>query len=640
MRAVLSATRRARRRGVRSRGAIGACCAAAGLALVLAACGPVSGSAAGGNTPISGGTVIYANEPDFNATYIFPFTDPNDYTVANIDYFQYLLYRPLYWFGSGTGSNAKPYMNRELSLAYPPTYKGQQVTIKLKPNYKWSNGEPVSAQDVVFWLNMMKAEVANWGGFVPGGIPTNITNVQAKNATTVTMDVIGKFSEDWFTDNELSQVTPMPLAWDETGPGQKSNCHKVIADCARVYDYLNKQAKDISSYGTSPIWSVVDGPWKVQSLNTAGKLVLDINPKYSGTLPAHHITKFIEVPFTSEQAEYNVLQDPTASQKIDVGYLPTVDAPVPAAGSNVGANPPSLSNYDLSVVYAWELSYFPYNFKNTTAQGPVMKQLYFRQAFQRLVDQEGIIQGPLHGYGKPTIGPVGSMPPTNYLSPQLKKVGDQWPLSTADAASLLRSHGWRVVTNGTGVDTCVHAGSGPNQCGPGIRAGTPLQFTLSYATGVDWMESAVKELVSNASLVGIKIIPDPETIGTVIGDVFYCSQMSPPDCGKWQMAYWGSWTFSPDFLPTGDTLFGQGSVNNGGNYVDPENTHLINASLHARSPAKFQQALYTWENWLAGQLPVVYEPNAPTLVESAKNLHIGVQNPALTLTPEDWYFLK
>ena len=92
---------------------------------------------------------------------------------------------------------------------------------------------------------------------------------------------------------------------------------------------------------------------------------------------------------------------------------------MPPAGANVGANPPSLSNYQLSVLYAWQLSYFPYNFKNDTGQGAIFEQLYFRQAFQSLVDQEGVINGPLHGYGKPTVGPVASYPLTKYLSPQL-----------------------------------------------------------------------------------------------------------------------------------------------------------------------------------------------------------------------------
>jgi len=601
-----------------------------GLAALLAACGPASGSSAVGTTPVNGGTATYAMEPSFNATYIFPFDNANDFTVSNIDDFQYLLYRPLYWFGTG----AEPYLNTGLSLAKLPQYSGQKVTINLKGSYRWSNGEQVSAQDVVFWLNMMKAEAAqNWGGFVPGGIPTDITNVQATGPDTVTMDIKGKYSEDWFTNNELSQITPMPLAWDRTASG-KSDCHQVVADCRAVYNYLNQQAQNVAGYGSSAIWGVVDGPWRVKSLNSQGYLSLVINNRYSGSLPPNHISQFVEVPFTSEQAEYNVLQDPANAQKIDVGYLPTVDAPVPPAGANVGANPPSLTGYQLSVLYAWQLSYFPYNFTNNTGQGAIMRQLYFRQAFQSLVDQEGVIEGPLHGYGKPTIGPVGDYPVTSYLSPTLRRLGDQWPLDPSSAQALLRDNGWSP--SASGVDVCTRAGTVRGDCGAGIKAGTPLKFTLLYATGIDWMESAVKELASNASLVGIDITAQGEPIGNVISAVFYCA----PNCGNWQMAYWGSWTFSPDYLPTGDTLFQSGSVNNGGNYDVPKNNRLIEATLTARTPSEFSSAMYTWEDWLANQLPVVYEPDAPTLLETISNLHIGVQNSALSITPEDWYYLK
>ena len=45
------------------------------------------------------------------------------------------------------------------------------------------------------------------------------------------------------------------------------------------------------------------------------------------------------------------------------GYLPTVDAPVPLPGSEVGANP--VSGYNLQAVYAWELTYAPYNFTSS-----------------------------------------------------------------------------------------------------------------------------------------------------------------------------------------------------------------------------------------------------------------------------------
>ena len=44
------------------------------------------------------------------------------------------------------------------------------MTINLKP-YKWSNGETVTAQNVMFWMNMLHSEKANWAGYCAGHPP-------------------------------------------------------------------------------------------------------------------------------------------------------------------------------------------------------------------------------------------------------------------------------------------------------------------------------------------------------------------------------------------------------------------------------------------------------------------------------------
>ena len=82
------------------------------------------------------------------------------------------MYRPLYWFGQ----NGQPVVNNSLSLANQPTVSGQTLTITLK-HYMWSNGTPVTAQDVMFWLNMELAEPANYGAYT--GFPANMTNIHA-----------------------------------------------------------------------------------------------------------------------------------------------------------------------------------------------------------------------------------------------------------------------------------------------------------------------------------------------------------------------------------------------------------------------------------------------------------------------------
>jgi peptide/nickel transport system substrate-binding protein len=612
------------------RRALAAGCAAVGLAAVLAACGPASSATSGSQPGVAGSTTVtYAMQPGGYANYPFPFFTGDyggDFTVYNINDFQAQLYRPLYWFGQG----ATPYLNPALSLADLPVYRGHHVTIRLKQNYKWSNGEPVDAQNVVFWLNMAQAEGQNSVNWTPKGLPNDVTNVRAVSKYVVGMDIsTPQFSESWFTNNELSQITPMPVAWDRTATGP-SNCRTNVSACIQVYNYLNSQAiKSPATFATSPIWSVVDGPWKLQSLTSQGKLTLTFNPAYGGPVPPHHITTFIEVPFTSEQAEYNVLQDPNGNQTIDVGYLPTVDAPVPPAGASVGANPSSLSNYQLTALYAWQLSYFPYNFHNNTGQGPIFKQLYFRQAFQYLVDQEGIIAGPLHGYGKATIGPVGTYPKTNYLAPQLAQRGDPWTLNITKAQQLLSANGWSVSN---GVRTCTKPGTAKGDCGAQIPAGTKLKLNLMYATGTDWIESAMRELTSNASLAGIQVNLQAASFGDTVNTAFGANGNS------WQMTEWGEWTYAPDYLPTGDTLFESSAPNNVGAYNDPHNDQLILATLHARTPTQFDAAMYDWQTYLSSQLPVVYEPDAPTLLEAIKGLHIGVQNSALNITPEMWFY--
>ena len=75
-------------------------------------------------------------------------------------------------------------MNPSLSLANLPTVSGRTVTITLK-HYMWSNGTQVTAQDVMFWLNMELAEPANYGAYT--GFPTNVSDIKVVSPTTLTM---------------------------------------------------------------------------------------------------------------------------------------------------------------------------------------------------------------------------------------------------------------------------------------------------------------------------------------------------------------------------------------------------------------------------------------------------------------------
>ena len=534
-------------RGRRARMTTIAGCGAAAIALVAAACGSSGSSNSGGGTKVTGGTASYALPPSVTPNYIFPFSNSTYFSVANLSYLQELLYRPLYWFGNGS----QPTVNPSLSLADQPLYNGKQVTITLK-NYKWSNGTPVTAQNVMFWINMLRAVGSTeWGAFVPGGFPTNVTDVKATSATTLTMTMNKAYSPTWFTYNELSQITPMPTAWDRTASGP-SDCTAKVADCKAVYAYLDSQSKAMSSWASSPVWSVVDGPWKLQSFNADGNASFVPNKSYSGPVRPS-LAVFQEVPFTTESAQYNVLRSGNGSQKLSVGYLPTTDAPKKPANSRVGANP--VPGYTLDPLYAWGINYFAPNIDSTTPEGQVIKQLYFRQALEYLVNQEAVIAGPLRGYGTATVGPVGANPVTKYLSSKGQQ-GDPFAYNPGKAKELLSSHGWKVVPNGT--TSCTN----PSLCGTGVKQGQGLSFTLPYGTGINWIDSEMTQLKSDASAVGIQLSLQPKPFNQVTAIGGGGCVVTHASCA-WDFANWGGgWIFAPDYYPTGETLFQSGSAAN------------------------------------------------------------------------------
>ena len=615
-------TRPAPRPG-RSRPGLRGRAVAAGLAvacaLVAASCSS-SSSSAPGTTPVPGGTAVFAEAPSAPPTYIFPYMSSAVISNVNLFYFQYLMYRPLYWFGTGS----QPTANFSLSLADPPTFNGSKVTITLK-HYTWSDGTPVTTQDVMFWLNMEKALPADYGAYT--NFPADVSDITVVSPTELTMTMDQAYSPSWFLYNQLSQITPMPPAWDRTASGP-SSCATKVSDCAAVYNYLNDEAKNLNGYVGSPLWSIVDGPWKLSAFNADGHVTFVSNKSYSGPVKPR-LAAFQEVPFTTDTAEYDVLRSPNASTKIDVGYLPEQDAPPKPAGAAAGANP--VPGYTLVPWTAWGINYFVVNYQSTTGNAPIIRQLYFRQVLEDLMNQAAVLQGPLRGYGTLTVGPVGNTPVTAWLSPK-GKTADPFPYDPAKARSLLASHGWTVVPDG--VSTCAD----PSRCGPGIKKGQGLSFSLPYATGTAWIESEMTQLQSNAAAIGIRLNLEPKPFAQVISVAGGNCVVAKLPC-DWDMANWGGgWSFSPDYEPTGEQLFLSGVVANSGGYSEATNDSMISKTLTSGS----LDYMYTWQDYLSAQLPMIWQPQADyQLTEIAGNLR-GVipQSPTLSINPENWYFVK
>ena len=478
---------------------------------------------------------------------------------------------------------------------------------------------------------MELAELVMYGAYT--GFPANMTNIHVVSPTELQMTMT-KVLADLGPYNDLSQVTPMPAAWDKTASGP-SDCACNVKDCTAVYNYLAGEAKDLTSYATSPLWGIVDGPWKLSAFNADGHITFVPNKAYSGPIKPK-LAAFQEVPFTTDSAEYDVLRAPSSSTKIDFGYLPDQDAPAKPSNATVGSNP--LSGYTLAPLYPWGIDYYAVNYQDSISDhAAIFKQLYFRQALQYEMNQSAIISGPLRGYGALTVGPVAATPATKWLSSK-GRAGDPYPYNPTKAKDLLASHGWNVVPNGT--STCAKPGTAADECGAGITAGTALSFNFLYLKpGTAWVQQEMTQLQSNASLNRDQAEPGAQDARR------RCSRVAGGNCVvvkapcDWDMANWGfGLLFSPDYLPSGDQLFECGAVANSGGYCDKTNDSLIKQTLTNDSLPLF----YQWQDYLAPQLPVMYQPNAAyTLTEVANNLKgYFPQSPTLSLTPEDWYFVK
>jgi peptide/nickel transport system substrate-binding protein len=606
----------------------------AAVAVAAAACSSSSStpaSSSGGRT-VKGGTVsvaLPASQPP--PSWIFPFYAITNASVYNSEQFQWLMYRPLYMFGNNTDTDVA--INYPLSPANAPVYSngGKTVTVTMK-GWKWSNGETVDANSVLFFLNMALAEKANWFAYAPGLLPDNVVSATA-SGTTLTVQLDKSYSSLWYTYNQLAELTPMPESWDVTSlsgaPGSGGCTTDSAADgwakCKAVYAFLTAQSKIANTYATSPLWSVVDGPWQLSSFSTTGHVTMVPNAKYSGS-PEPTLSAIKFVPFISDSAEFTALK----TRQLDVGYIPSADLPPKSANSVLPATNPVGSGYKLQPSYTFGILYAQPNFNNPQV-GWMVRQLYMRQALQYIVDQPGISKAIWRGYATPTSGPAPTVPPGNQWIPPIQNENNgqgPYPFNIVKAKSLLTSHGWSEVGR---VMTCQD----PAKCGQGITKGQQAKFTYVYATGGVSYTAMWQAIKSDASKAGIDITLQGETANTINGQSAPCSPMGPK-CNVQVFAN-GGWAFNgPGFEPTGEPLFAAGAGANSGNYSDPTMDNLITATQTSSAMSAF----VNYATYGAQQLPYIWVPNPYTIQAVSTKLNGVSFNALFTLLPEYWHFTK
>lgn len=600
-------------------------------------------------------TLNVAWPPLSDATSIFPFYNGANFSVASISDLQALLYRPLFWYGSNTGGIAEvPALSPGTISSVSNAGGHTSATITLK-GWKFTNWdgttEPVDARSVVFFLNMYKAEASNFGDYTPGyGIPDQVTNVVVNNANSLTIDFNSVISTKWLEENELSQIIPMPQAWDTTGCGTDAwTSSSLQSDCSTDWTNMavnlngngcvpNPSATppvtctaDFSSYNDPhSLWQWVDGPWRLKSFGISGGApsgvnVLVPNTGYSGPVKAK-LGQVVFHPETSEGAEVQQLK----SSSLDLGYAEEADvtkAPKPGeAGTNLSSSHiPSL--YKVVGGQEFGFSYAYVNFGTSTSTHPLpagnlrseLNMTYIRQAMLDGEDQPKIVANIYHNYGVTAdLGPVPVLPANNYGA------GVKWPYpySITNGKNLLKKNGF---VNGVCTKTNCGTAAYP------ISKNAKINFTYIYSSGDPAFQAQLEAEQAAWKSEGIHVTLDGESSESVIGDCFAGGK-------AWEFCQYGGWIYYPDFYPTFESLWHTGSGANFGGYTNTEMNALIdgttksgNYNLNQVQPTYHTSALA----FALLAVPYLYQPTELGPGEVSKDLSgVPAPSPLAVFMPE------
>ena len=612
--------------------------------------------------------------PSVDPTWILPFQDGSTYSVPNMNYFQQLMYRPLYWISADPSLR----LNTTHSLARPPVFRNgnRTVEVTLQPTATWSSGRPVTAGDVIFFINLMTALPGTWAAYVPplkksGAVALSdiTTSISVPNDRTIIFHLHRAVNPRWFTMNELSQITPLPREWDRvsattvgsatsprvaqgqlatrrggcwgsqwigngnTGTGRRpgqtrypvdsTGMATVVTDdyaeraahCLAVYRTLVAFAQDRSHYAdptsdTGRLWSTVSGPWQLRH--------------YSPTFHTASFQRRTDQLHSGgpQFLEYTNCPRGCVNEALrgQLDMLPV--------GTDVVGRPNNLHNlsrlqrrdfsragFELRSNLSLAINFAAINFRSRNGADrhahAVFAQRYIRRALQFGIDQSRIIRRQLQGLGVGSRGPI----PANSISVPTP------PRRSDRALQLLAAHGWRIHN---GVAQCDTPGTGPRSCGAGIPANTPLEFDFLCVEGAGGGQSIVRQIARDWRRIGVRAVISTASFNDVISATFRRST-------SWDFAYWGGWLFAPDYLATGEALFATGSSSNAGGYSDPTSDRLIADTIQSTHST----AMLSYGMHVGADIPVLWLPQQISLYEVRRSA--GASHSRLEeFTPEDW----
>lgn len=318
-------------------------------------------------------------------------------------------------------------------------------TIKLKPEAKWSDGQPVTADDLIFSINTTRNPDVGSPGISSFDKVDTVTKVDANTVQIKLKQVYAPF----LYSLRLSLI-PNHILKDV--PAKELKKHP---------------------FGADPAKTVTNGPWKWTEWKQKQYLSFDIDPSYWGAKKPH-IAKVVYKIYADQNTEVQALikGDIDSVSAIPVTQLAAVQ-----------------SKENLNVVLAPGplYEYLGFNFKGENFPGNV--SLFTgektRQAIAYALNRQGMVDNILKGTGKLMNSPFL---PGSWADPGEAAVN--YSYDGAQAKKLLEEDGWKVGADGVLT-----------------KDGNRFSFELQYNTGNNRREQVAAVIQQNLKDVGIEVKP-------------------------------------------------------------------------------------------------------------------------------------
>ncbi len=276
----------------------------------------------------------------------------------------------------------------ELASSWEHSADYLQLTYKLRKDAVWSDGVPITAEDVKFTFDLvMDSTVAS----PRQGIAEYIKKIVVKDPHTVTFHFTKAYPDQIF--DTAGEILPKHLL-----------------------ENVDRTTLRSHKFGRNPISS---GPFLFKKWVSQQYIELAPNENYFGGRPYLDRVIFKLVP---DQTNL-LLQLRTGEVDMMIGVPPAEVSQLKSANPNISIYPVSGRVY----------YYIGYN-----NQSPLFSDANVRQALTMAINRQGIINAFLYGFGKPCLGP---MPP---ILKWIKTDNvETFPYSSDKSKQILAGAGWQ-----------------------------------------------------------------------------------------------------------------------------------------------------------------------------------------------------